>query len=97
MSEKLVWLVRKCLWLDKRFYKYFFHSKLIAFLDDFNKQLCGRKNFRLKRPVQFIIARVFAHIEPRLVDEHILPTVVSYLLEALLEDSLEMTQFERCP
>ena len=78
ISTKLITLISKFLSMEKMFYKYFFHTNLILFFDDFNKLQINKKNYDNKQTLWFIIARIFSHIDAKLIDPNIIPTIVSH-------------------
>ena len=74
-------------------------TKLITLISKFlsmDKILqINKKNYDNKQTLWFIIARIFSHIDAKLIDPNIIPTIVSHFFAILLEEPHEMTIFER--
>ena len=94
-SEHILKITYKCLLLDKNSYTYFFHDSFILFLDSAHSKFVNQKRFELTSYVHFAMARIFSHIEAASINNNILFTVEKHLLAALVDESHEMTSFER--
>lgn len=95
ICDKLVHLVFKALLIDKNNYRFMFHDSVVMFIDKFHVVSSEKGRFESRDKNRFILTRIAAHMNPKLISYATQKIFVSHSMACLVENVHQVSVFER--
>lgn len=94
ICQKISTLIWKGLFIDKTNFKYLFHDLIILFLDSFYRKSTKEKRFDNREKIRFILSRIGAHINPKIMSYSTISVFVDHSSACLVENVHQISVFE---